>query len=136
MDMNISAVMTSARKAFDAWGIGEKTGDYAAFKAMLADDFTLFSHPTFARGVYSSTQAREKMMALIASRESSPNELTFSNAVFLQADDSVAIQFDSEGMIMGKFPYKGYNTIVLSIRDGRITGFREYFGDIDPQWFR
>lgn len=128
--------LSIGKAAFEAWQTGELTGDYTAFQKMLASDFDVFSHPTFVRGVFRGEEARKQMILLMESRRQTPNNLTFSNAVFLSSPGQVAAQFDSEGTVMQRYPYKGYNVIVFSVKDGMVTGFREYFGDIEPAWFQ
>lgn len=126
-----------AQAAYQAWQAGERTGNYTEFKALLSDNFNLFSHPSAVRGVYKEKKALEKMMELIKSREQVPNQLTFSNPLFMMGNDKVAVQFDSEGTVMnGQFPYKGYNIIVFYFEQNKISGFREYYGDVEPAWFK
>lgn len=126
----------TAEKAFAAWQYGELTGNYTNFKTLLADDFNVFSHPSPDRGVYYGERARTALLKLIEGRAMAPNQLIFSNAQFLVGSKSVAVQFDSEGSFVNrKYSYKGYNVIVFEIEKEKISGFREYFGDVDPSWF-
>jgi hypothetical protein len=73
---------------------------------------------------------------LIESREKSSNELRFTNVKLMENGLDFAFAFDSEGKVSGGFPYKGFNIIVFSIENQKLTGFREYFGSIDPSWFK
>jgi ketosteroid isomerase-like protein len=132
-----SSQAAAAANAFRAWEKGESTGNYADFRAALSADFSLFSHPVQpARGVFRGLEAREKMNQLIDQRSQNPNQLKFANVRQHQTSDSFVFEFDSEGKVSG-FPYKGWNAIALTIgTDGRVTGFREYLGDIDPAWFQ
>jgi hypothetical protein len=130
-------IEASASAAFAAFGFGEKTGDYSNFKALISKNFALYSHPIQPmRGVFKGALALEKMNELVAQREKTPNALTFSNVLRSCSSDTCIFQFDSEGLVAGSFPYKGYNTIALSVADGKITGFREYLGDVEPAWFQ
>jgi hypothetical protein len=125
-----------ARKAFDAWATGERTGDYSAFLALLGPSFQLFSHPLFPR-VYRGPEALETMRGLIAQRQATPNNLTFSNVEVSANDGTVVFQFDSKGTVQGgAFPYAGWNIIVFTVDGGRLTGFREYLGFVNPAWFK
>lgn len=135
MDKNNSKIEVT-KEAYQAWQLGEKTGDYSAFKKLLSPTFNLFSHPSAVRGVFRDDAAKEQMTKLIQGREQIPNQLTFSEPVFLTSDNTVAVQFNSQGTVMGKYPYKGYNIIVFTIEENTITGFREYFGDVEPAWFQ
>jgi ketosteroid isomerase-like protein len=126
-----------AKRAFAAWEVGENSGDYEAFKKLLAADFELFSHPLQpARGVFKGVQALAKMNELIASREKSPNNLRFSNITITQNENTFVFMFDSAGKVAGDFDYKGWNAIALTVKTGKIVGFREYFGDVEPNWFK
>jgi hypothetical protein len=127
----------TASAAFAAFGVGEKTGDYSGFKALISQSFALYSHPVQPmRGVFTGAIALEKMNELIAQRGKTPNALLFSKVKRLCSGDTCIFQFDSEGLVAGRFPYKGYNTIALTVIDGKITGFREYLGDVEPAWFQ
>jgi hypothetical protein len=132
-----AAVERTAAAAFAAFGVGEKTGDYARFKALLSPNFALYSHPIQpSRGVFKGASALENMNELISQREKTPNALTFTNVQRFCSGDTCIFQFDSEGIIAGSFPYKGYNSIALSVVSGKVTGFREYLGDVEPMWFQ
>jgi hypothetical protein len=132
-----TVIQKTAVAAFAAFGVGEKTGDYSGFKALISEKFALYSHPIQpARGVFKGASALEKMNELIAQREKAPNALTFTNVQRFCSGDTCVFQFDSEGVIAGNFPYKGYNAIALSVIGGKVTGFREYLGDVEPLWFQ
>lgn len=124
-----------AQTAINAWQKGENSGDYTDFKSLLAPGFDLFSHPLLGR--FSGTEARRKMEEIIAEREKLPNALTFSEIVITTAEDYAMIAFNSEGTVMGgKYPYQGYNVIGFKLTGGKISGFREYFGFVDPAMFK
>jgi hypothetical protein len=130
-------VEKTATAAFAAFGAGEKTGDYTSFKKFIGGDFSLYSHPVQPiRGVFIGAIARDKIGELIAKREKTPNALTFSNVQHFCKGSSCVFQFDSEGLIAGSFPYKGYNAIALTVAKGKVIGFREYLGDVEPLWFQ
>lgn len=128
--------MKIAKQAFAAWEKGENSGDYSDFKAMLSPNFAIYSHPLQpSRGVYRGKEALLKMNELIEEREKAPNNLKFSNVLVTSGDNTFVFQFDSEGKV-GSYDYKGWNAISLTIENGKITGFREYFGDVEPDWFK
>jgi hypothetical protein len=130
-------LLETAQAAFTAWGKGEATGNYDDFKALLSDEFHIFSHPLgISRGFYQGEAAKEKFQALIASREGAPNMLHFSNIVMTQNESTAVFMFDSRGEVAGGFPYQGWNAIALVIEHEKVVGFREYFGDVEPAWFR
>lgn len=128
-----------ARRGFDAWQKGEATGDYADFKALLSSDFKLYSHPIApARGVLEGKNAARAMMALITARTQQPNQLRFSQIEeFTKGSSGSVFLFWSEGKVAGGYAYRGWNAIALMVDPtGKINGFREYFGDVDPSWFQ
>jgi hypothetical protein len=127
------SVEKTATAAFAAFGVGEKTGDYTSSKKFIGGDFSVYSHPAQPiRGVFNGTIARDKIGDLIAQREKTPNALTFSNVQHFCNGSSCIFQFDSEGLIAGSFPYKGYNATALTVSKGKVIGFREYLGDVEP----
>lgn len=123
-----------AQKGFDAWAKGEKSGNYNDFKALLSKDFSVFSHPLM--GNFKGKAAHEKISGLIAEREAVKNNLDFSNIVKVQKDGFTVFLFDSKGTVSGSYPYQGFNAIVIITGKNKITGFREYFGFVDPAWFK
>ncbi|MDX2065613.1 MAG: isochorismatase family protein [Fimbriimonadaceae bacterium] len=129
-------VEESAQRAFDAWRTGEETGDYRQFKALLSPNFREYSHPVQpSRGHLTGPKAKERMLQLVAERESRPNQLKFSQVKTFTDAKSVMFQFRSSGKLAGGFPYSGDNTLIFGIEDGMVVSFREYFGDVDPSWF-
>ena len=132
-----------ANTAFEAWAVGEHGGDYTAFKSLLSPNFRLYSHPMSPeRGVHTDGRALEAMLTLIKGREQTPNYLHFTNVIRTQGKTTASGEtthvflFDSVGKVAGGFPYQGYNAITLIVQARRIVGFREYFGDVEPAWFR
>jgi len=126
-----------AERAFAAWEKGENSGDYADFKKLLAPDFEIFSHPLQpSRGIFKGAAALAKMNELIASRKKSPNNLKFSNIIVTNNRNTFVFLFDSAGPVAGGFPYRGWNAVALTVKNNRISGFREYFGDVEPNWFK
>ncbi|MBC7938049.1 MAG: hypothetical protein H7Y86_22090 [Rhizobacter sp.] len=124
-----------ASSIFKGWQTGEAGGGYYSFrKYVVADGFQYFSHPLL--GNYTGKEAYEKLMSLVKEREIKPNMLQFSNITRYQHDNSFCFQFDSEGKVGDGFDYKGYNIIQLEIQDGKLISFREYFGYINPSWFK
>ncbi len=128
--------MKSAKQAFAAWEKGENSGDYSDFKRLISPNFAFYSHPLQpSRGVSKGKEALSQMNELIKAREKTPNNLKFSNVVVSFGGSTFIFQFDSEGKV-GANDYKGWNVIALTIENGKVIGFREYFGDIEPAWFK
>ena len=123
-----------AQQAFEGWHVGENTGDYTAFKQLLTEEFDIFDHPLAGR--FRGSKAREQINKMIAGREQTPNELRFSEVQITPSGKQFYFLFKSEGPVLGKFYFDGYNIIVLSVEEGKLTGFREYLGAVDPAWFK
>ncbi|MBC7935519.1 MAG: hypothetical protein H7Y86_09240 [Rhizobacter sp.] len=124
-----------ASSIFKGWQTGESGKGYNSFlKYLEAESFQYFSHPLI--GKHAGKEAFEKLMALLNEREVKPNQLTFSNIISYQYNNSFCFQFDSEGKVADGFKYQGYNIIQLEIKEGKLIGFREYFGYINPSWFK
>lgn len=124
-------------KAFKAWETGESGGGYKEFSDLLSSDFDLYSHPLQpSRGVFTGKDALSKMNELIQSREKTPNSLRFKLHHQTCSKSVCSFVFDSEGKVAGGYPYKGWNVIVIGTKNGKVTSFREFLGDIDPSWFQ
>lgn len=122
-------------KVFSAWQQGESTGDYTLFNSYISSKFTSFSHPLL--GKFEGEVALQKLKELITERESSPNSLTFSEIKILSNETFIGFSFRSQGTVQGgKFQYYGFNIIVFNIEDDSLKGFSEFFGYIDPNWFK
>jgi hypothetical protein len=120
--------------AINAWQTGEQMGNYADFKALLSENFNTFSHPLM--GKFDGNEALKTLQNLIAEREKTPNNLTFSDVKIGVNEASAFVQFNSKGTVQGQFAYEGFNIIVFHFENDKITGFQEYFGFIDPNWFK
>ncbi|WP_310397885.1 hypothetical protein [Hymenobacter sp.] len=123
-----------ADRAFAAWAAGEATGNYAAFRALLGPSYRTFSHPLLGR--FAGPEAAQKLRGLVAEREQKPNRLAFTNVVVTANDNTFLYQFDSAGEVAGGYPYRGYNVLAFEVAGGELVGMREYFGFVDPQWFK
>lgn len=124
-----------AKLVFDAWQEGEKTGNYDHFKSYLSEKFVLFSHPLM--GKYAHAEALNAIKNLIKEREQNSNALLFSEVSSFKKENAVLFQFNSKGTVQnGSFSYEGFNIILLAFDQEVFTGFQEYFGFIDPNWFK
>ncbi|QCW99459.1 hypothetical protein FGM00_04790 [Aggregatimonas sangjinii] len=120
--------------ALNAWQAGESDGNYIEFIELLSTDFDLFSQPLM--GKFTGKEALIKMKELISERQENPNSLTFSNLVITTDESYSAVSFDSKGTVMsGRYPYEGYNSIQFKFTNDKVSGFREYFGFVDPEMF-
>ena len=137
----MDSLTQTAELALKAWEEGEHGGNYQDFKALLSPEFGFFAHPMVAGGTAYGAAALEQMLELMRGQEQNPNHLSFSHPTFSQGVDvrgepKVVVEFDSEGTLAGGAMVKSRNAIVFGVQDGKITGFREYFGLVDPSWFK
>lgn len=118
-----------AQRGLAAFQRGWETGDFAAYIAMLTDDFLFWFPAGPHRGKYAGREGREHMVAKCREQAEAGDRLTFAPYRVTSNDTTVMFEFDSKGTISGK-PYKGRNAISLDVIGDRISGFREYFGDL------
>jgi len=127
--------LTLANTIFKSWEKGEQTGNYEEFKKHLSTEFIQFSHPLL--GKFQGKKALEQLLKLIEEREVVSNNLTFSNIKITYGDNHVVFQFDSKGMVQNNsFSYKGFNSISFEFKVNKLIGFQEYFGYVNPNWFK
>ena len=134
-NMNVTDTQQKATEIFKAWQKAEFGQGYDSFKTFLNEkNFEFFSHPLL--GSYKGKEAFDKFYSLVREREVKPNNLTFHNIVTYAVKNVFFFQFDSEGKTSGGYTYKGFNIIQIEIKEGELVGFREYFGFVDPAWFK
>lgn len=119
-----------ALKAFQYLAEGHKAGSFENYLGLLSDDFTFYAPAGAFRGKNTGKQkAREFYDAIVAAKAN----FTFSDPIRVTSNgDTVVIEFTDEGTIMGQ-PY--FNRIAASfdISNGKVYGYREYFGDINME---
>lgn len=121
---------TAAREAFDLFAQGWETGNFESYIATLADEMTFWFPTGTHRGKYAGAEGRAQMIAKCQDHTAAGDRLTLHPPQFVLADgNSVMFEFESEGIYAG-IPYKGHNAIAFEIKDGKVVGFREYFGDL------
>ncbi|MEM9452248.1 MAG: hypothetical protein AAGA75_27495, partial [Cyanobacteria bacterium P01_E01_bin.6] len=82
------------------------------------------------RGQFSGVAGRAEMIAKCRDHAVGGDRLTLHPPEYVLSDGkSVMFEFDSEGLYAGQ-QYKGHNAIAFEIKDGKVIGFREYFGDL------
>ncbi|MBC7934148.1 MAG: nuclear transport factor 2 family protein [Rhizobacter sp.] len=118
----------TALLAFKYLAEGHKASSFDNYINLLTDDYTFYAPAGAFRGKNVGKQkAIEFYNAIMAAKA----DFIFSEPIRVTAkDDTVVIEFTDEGTIMGS-PY--FNRIAASfdIKDGKVYGYREYFGDID-----
>ncbi|MGD1951526.1 MAG: nuclear transport factor 2 family protein [Leptolyngbyaceae cyanobacterium] len=126
----IDASAKTARKAFDLFTQGWKTGDFEPYIAMLADEMTFWFPMGAHRGKFTGAAGRQEMIAKCRDHTAAGDRLTLHEPHYALTDGSSTIfEFDSDGLYGGE-PYQGHNAIAFQIQDDKIIGFREYFGDL------
>lgn len=122
--------ISTARKAFDLFAQGWTTGDFSLYIELLADDMMFWFPMGAHRGKFSGAEGRSQMIAKCQDHEVAGDRLTFSEPQYiLSGESSIMFEFEAEGLYAGN-PYKGHNAIAFEVKDGKVTGFREYFGDL------
>ena len=131
----IKQVSQTAQTAFRRFQNGWKTGDFADYLLMITDEFE-FSFPTGEhRGIFKGKMGREKMIQKCRADAANGARLILHEPRTIAVDkNTVIFEFESEGNF-GEYKYNGRNIIVLKIENEKVCGFREYFGDLDPQFF-
>ena len=131
MKITVMTDLATARKAFDLFADGWTTGNFDPYIAMLAEEMMFWFPMGMHRGKFSGIEGRQQMIAKCRDHEAAGDRLTFSDPQYVLSDGtSVMFEFEAEGLYAGK-PYQGHNAIAFEVKDGKVVGFREYFGDLE-----
>lgn len=117
-----------ALKAFQALAKGHKAGSFDDYINMLSDDYTFYAPVGEFRGKNIGKERAKQFYQAITDVKA---DFVFSDPIRVTSnEDTVVIEFTDKGTIMGQHYF---NRIASSfdIQDGKIIGYREYFGDID-----
>lgn len=119
------------QRAWEHFLHGLATGDYQSYIDMLSDDFT-FSFPVGPlQGRYVGREGKECMLAYCQQQAEANNRLKPIPHHVTYNENTVVFEYDTEGIVVGK-PYKARgNAISFDVSGDKISGFREYFGDLD-----
>jgi ketosteroid isomerase-like protein len=120
-------LVPTAWHAFAAWQRLHWDGDPAPLRALLAPDFRYFQHPV-RRDAATGPAARVRLEQFIARTRARPNRIRFTEVQLATNDTAAVFTFTSRGTVDGGTPYEGRNAIHVTVRGGRVTGIREYFG--------
>jgi ketosteroid isomerase-like protein len=125
-DADTRAALDRAVETFrHAWA----TGDWKPFTSMFADEF-IFEFPIGPNfGRHTGSAAREKMMNWRHMHEVQDRITEFNENLRLYDGNWVVASFRSVGQIQGK-PYRGFETILMQVNDGKIVEYREYLGGL------
>lgn len=109
---------------------GFETGDFAAYLELLTDDFTFWVPAGPMRGMHIGRDAAARNYAFVSAAPGT--RIQFSPPFSVTRNDStVVFELEDEGTILGR-PFQNRIALAFEVRDGRISGFREYVGDVSP----
>lgn len=130
MDISDDPITRTAMTAWHKLANAHRDGDFGPYLAMLTDDYT-FSMPIGRfRGEHRGRAEAEACYEEIAA---SKPDITFQPpSRVTRQGNTVVVEFEDEGTVGGK-PYRNRIASSFDVRGDRICGYREYFGDIDPE---
>jgi ketosteroid isomerase-like protein len=108
---------------------GHGGDDFAPWLAALADDVRISMPLGPFRGETVGKEGAARIYGAIAAAE--PRLVYEEPLRVTENGNSVVIEFDDHGTISG-MPYRNRIAASFDVRDGKISAYREYFGDIDP----
>jgi limonene-1,2-epoxide hydrolase len=119
-----------ALQAFVYLAERHQKGNFQPYLDMLTDDYTFYAPADGFRG---KNVGKGRAAAFYHTITAAKPNFTFSKPLRITSNGfTVVIEFTDEGTLMGQ-PY--FNRIASSfdIKEGKICGYREYFGDIDTE---
>jgi ketosteroid isomerase-like protein len=116
----------SAERAYEYFCEGLTSGRWGSFFDLLAAEVDLlWPYPPNA-GEYSGADGRDKLIEFCGQLGGEDNRLTDIDVTRRSvAEDSVVFEDHSQGVFGGQ-PYDGRHCVILTMRDERVVGFREY----------
>ncbi len=132
--LQISEVLQTGQKAWEAFSRGWASGAWEEYRLMLSQDIE-FSFPVGPfRGKYTGKEGYEKMIAKIESDSKTGYRLLFTVTHISSNNNTVVVEYEAVGNFDG-YPYRSNNAIAFSFLDEKISAYREYFGDLDFDMF-
>jgi ketosteroid isomerase-like protein len=120
-----------AKQVFAAFTEGWMNGNFQPFLEMLTDEFTFWYPYGKYRGKFSGQEGKAQVTAKFHDHSEAGDRLRFTSPHHITSSDTtVMFEFECEGVIDGE-DYRGRIAIALDIDNDKISGFREYFGDVD-----
>ena len=118
----------TAQKAFKLFSQGWATGNFSEYIEMLADEMIFWFPTGVHKGQYTGVAGKQQMLAKCHDDAKSGDKLTFSDPHYILSDgNSTLFEFQSSGIANGQ-SYDGHNAIAFQVDDGKVIGYREYFG--------
>lgn len=125
------SILNIAQQAFAVFVQGWTTGDFQAFLEMLTDEFTFWYPYGNHRGKFTGQAGKAQMITKCHEHSKAGDRLMFNPPHHITSSDTtVMFEFECEGVI-NQEPYQGRIAIALEVTNEKISGFREYFGDVD-----
>lgn len=119
-----------AARAFERFAHGLRTGDWSGFLDMLSEDFTFYFPQGRWLGEHRGRERAAEFFAYVS--RVFPEGLTLTLDRVSASETSVVFEFRDEGTLVvpgqPPRPYRNRVAVSLDVRDGRISGYREYFG--------
>jgi ketosteroid isomerase-like protein len=123
--------LMTAQQGLTAFMQGWGNGDFQPFLELLTDEFTFWYPYGKHRGKFSGYEGKAQMVAKCHDHSALGDRLKFNSPHHVSSGNAnVMFEFECEGVISNK-PYHGRIAISLDVSGDKISGFREYFGDID-----
>ncbi len=121
--------MDVAIRAFKQWQSGWQTGNFTTFLSMTTDRFNFWFPAGQHRGQFSGAEGKARIVTKTREHGEAKDRLALKPYRITSNGNTVMFEFESVGTLNGK-PYKGRNVISLDIEGNKVSGFREYFGDL------
>jgi ketosteroid isomerase-like protein len=107
------------------------SGDTAAIVAAYADDGRVVTMgDTLISGVYTKPQIAAVAGAIL---QAFPGRLQFTIHSMTAEADRVAVEAESSGVHASGKPYNNHYHFLFTVRDGKITGVKEYLDTMHTQ---
>lgn len=121
----------TARQAFDYLAQGWATGNFQPFIEMLTEDVVFWLPIGKQRDTDFTYEDKQQLITRLKTRTVTGDRLLFSPPDRITSNaTTVTLEFATQGTIRQQ-PFQGRNIISFDITGEKISGIREYFGDID-----
>ncbi|HIK03505.1 MAG TPA: nuclear transport factor 2 family protein [Trichormus sp. M33_DOE_039] len=123
--------LKTARQAFDYLAQGWATGNFQPFIEMLTEDVVFWLPVGKQRDTDFTYEDKQQLITRLKTRTVTGDRLLFSPPDRITSNaTTVTLEFATQGTIRQQ-PFQGRNIISFDITGEKISGIREYFGDID-----
>jgi ketosteroid isomerase-like protein len=125
-------VQAEAKVVFDAYREGWRTQNFTKFKATLGDAVELSLPSGEFRGVATGAEGKRRLLAMLDQVKASAVPYEFSEPRIAVSKDSAYFEFSAVPAVeKGQpIPAMSRSLLVITTKDAKLTGFREYVGDL------